>query len=508
MLHETTPPPLVRPQSHRRNLKSEQAVRNPNASRSARTMSILSTARSSSGKAGSGSGFTSFSSGGSNVRWIVCGLLFLATTINYMDRSVLSLIEPQLHRLPFMGWNFAIDDAHQVVFNNNYKHIVQCFQLAYGIGLLLAGRIIDKLGTKIGYALAIGIWALSSMGHALVFSVTGFCIARFMLGLGESGNFPAAIKATTEWFPSDERATATGLFNSGSNVSFFIAPILVAWATGRYGWQAGFIATGSMGLVWLVLWLLFPYNRLRRGSTQTQANLEADFAAQTTQGGALPLRAILARPGLYAFSIAKGLTDPIWWFYLFYLPKFLNETYGLNLDHAKWEIIAVYMVSSIGSIFGGALSGWRMKQGHSVNSGRKFAMLLCAILVTPIVFVPHMGALFPHNAWPATLLIALAAAAHQGWSANLFATPTDMFPSTAVSTVVGIGGAVGSLGGVIFTGIVGSYFSLHPLLIFGIGASSYLLAFVIFQILVPRLGQNNTSRPNPPTSGRARVDAV
>ena len=429
-----------------------------------------------------------------NVRWFVCGLLFAATTINYMDRSVLSLIEPQLHILPFMGWDPHIDAAHQTVFNNNYKHIVQCFQLAYGIGLLTAGRFIDRVGTKIGYAVAIGIWAISSMGHALVFSVAGFCIARFLLGIGESGNFPAAIKATTEWFPSEERATATGLFNSGSNLSFFIAPALVAWATGKYGWQAGFIATGSMGLVWLVVWLLFPYNRLRRGSTQTQANLSADFASQLQHGGTLPLSAIMARPGIYAFSIAKFLTDPIWWFYLFYLPKFLNETYGLDLNHSKWEIVTVYMISSVGSIFGGALPGWRMKRSHSVNSGRKFALLLCAILVVPIVFVPHVGHLFPHNAWPATLLIALAAAAHQGWSANLFSTPTDMFPSTAISSVVGIGGAVGAVGGACFTWVVKHSFSLHPLLIFAMAASAYLVAFAIFQLLVPRLG---AAQPKP-----------
>ena len=449
------------------------------------------------------SGFTSYAPGAdrSSVRWLVCGLLFLATTINYMDRSVLSLIEPLLHTLPFMGWNSRIDAAHQTVFNNNYGNIVICFQIAYGIGLLTAGRIIDRLGTKIGYAVAIGVWALSSMGHALVFSVTGFCIARFMLGLGESGNFPAAIKATTEWFPSDERALATGLFNSGSNVSFFIAPTLVAFVTTRYGWQSAFLTTGSMGLLWLVLWLVFPYNRLRRASSQTQANLEADFAGYTEQGGSLPLSAILRRRGLYAFSVAKGLTDPIWWFYLFYLPKFLNETYGLNLEHAKWEIVTVYMVSSVGSIFGGALSGWRMKRGHSVNSGRKFALLLCALLVTPIVFVPHLGTLFPANAWPATVVIALAAAAHQGWSANLFSTPTDMFPSTAISTVVGLGGATGALGGALFTWIVKTWFSLHPLLIFALAASAYLVSLAIFQLLVPRLGA--PSKPKAPSANGA-----
>jgi ACS family hexuronate transporter-like MFS transporter len=434
-------------------------------------------------------GFTTAPSaaGKPHVRWFVCALLFAATTINYMDRSVLSLIEPLLHRLPFMGWDPSIDAAHQVVFNNHYKYIIICFQIAYGVGFLFAGRIIDKLGTRIGYAVAIGIWALSSMGHAFVFSVIGFCIARAMLGLGESGNFPAAIKATTEWFPSEERALATGLFNSGSNVSFFVAPVLVAFVTGKWGWQAAFLTTGSMGLLWLVVWLLFPYNRLRRASTQTQANIAADFR-QEGAGRALPYSVLFRRPGLYAFSLGKGLTDPIWWFYLFYLPKFLNETYGLNLQHAKWEIVTVYMISSVGSVFGGALSGWLMKMGYSVNAGRKLAMLLCALLVVPIVFVPELGALSPHNAWPATLAIALAAAAHQGWSANLFSTPTDMFPSTAISTVVGIGGAVGALGGATFTWIVGTYFSLHPLLIFALGASSYLVALAIFQLLVPRLG--------------------
>ena len=357
--------------------------------------------------------------------------------------------------------------------------------------------MIDRLGTKIGYAVAIAIWALSSLSHAFVTSVLGFCIARIFLGLGESGNFPAAIKATTEWFPSEERAFATGIFNSGSSVSFFVAPVIVAFVTGLYGWPAAFLTTGSMGLCWLVVWLLFPYNRLRRGSTQTQANLDADFATHGSSGATIPYSVLLRRPGLYAFALGKGLTDPIWWFYLFYLPQFLNRNYGLDLAHSKWEIVTVYMVSTVGSIFGGGLSGWLMRRGHSVDSGRKLALLLCASLVVPIVFVPHMGSLFPTNAWPATLLIALAAAAHQGWSANLFATPTDMFPSTAVSTIVGIGGAGGALGGATFTWIVKHYFSLHPLLIFSLAASAYLTALAIFQLLVPRLGIHQPETQTP-----------
>ncbi len=430
-------------------------------------------------------GFTTDAPQSHNIRWFVCGLLFLATTINYMDRSVLALIEPLLHQAPFMGWDPSKDAAHQAVFNNHYGNIVICFQIAYGIGLLTAGRIVDQLGTKIGYALAIFIWGLSSMGHSIVTSVAGFCIARAFLGLGESGNFPAAIKATTEWFPSEERALATGLFNSGSNASAFIAPALVAAVTVRHGWHAAFLTTGSMGLVWLVIWLLFPYNRLRRGSTITQTNLAA------TLGDRPRLSTLLRTRGLYAFSLAKGLTDPIWWFYLFYLPKYLNETYGLSLAHAYWHIVAVYAVSSVGSVLGGGLSGWRMQRGHSVDNGRKVALLTCAVCVLPVLFVPTMHRISPHNAWPAVALFALAAAAHQGWSANLFSTPTDMFPSTAVSTVVGIGGATGAAGGALFTSLVKSFFSLHPLLIFSLAAFAYVTALTVFQILVPQLGRRN-----------------
>jgi ACS family hexuronate transporter-like MFS transporter len=387
-----------------------------------------------------------------------------------------------------MGWNLAADRFHQPVFDNNYGNIIICFQIAYGVGFLVAGRVIDRLGTKTGYALAIGIWGLASMSHSLVGSVAGFCVARIFLGLGESGNFPAAIKAVTEWFPTEERGKAVGLFNSGSNVSFFLAPLLIAFATAHYGWRASFLATGSLGMLWLVVWLLFPYNRLRRGSTQTQANLQADFASQTEHGGNIPLRVLLRRPGTYAFAIGKGLTDGVWWFYLFYLPQFLNRNYRLDLEHAYWFIVTVYVVSSVGSIFGGALSGWYMNRGNSVNSGRKLAMLVMAILVLPLIWVPHMVVLFPHNAWPATLLIALAAAAHQGWSANLFSTPSDMFPSTAVSTVVGIGGAVGAAGGAAFTWVVKHNLSLHPLLVFSMAAGAYLVSLAIFQLLVPRLG--------------------
>lgn len=420
----------------------------------------------------------------SNMRWFVCFLLFLATTINYMDRSVLSLIEPLLH-LPFMGWIPGVSATYQAGYHLNYGHIVECFQIAYAVGFLIAAPLIDRLGTKIGYAVAIGLWAAASLSHSLVHSVLGFCIVRICLGLGESGNFPAAIKATSEWFASEDRALAVGVFNSGANAAFFIAPAIIPLVTMRFGWRAAFLCTGTMGIAWLVLWLLFPYNRLRRGLTTTQANLKRivpDVSGKALYG------ILLRNRGLYAFSIAKGLTDPVWWFYLFYLPMYLNDNYGLSLSQAYWPIVIVYAVSSVGSFLGGGLSGLRMKRGHTVNSGRKFAMLVTSLCVLPLMLVPHMHKLSPHNAWPAVALFALAAAAHQGWSATLFTTPTDMFPSTSVSTVVGIGGAVGSLGGAVFTGLVSHLLSPHPLVIFALASFAYVISLAIFQLLVPRIG--------------------
>jgi len=432
------------------------------------------------------SGFTTSAPEKSNVRWFVCALLFAATTINYMDRSALALVEPLLH-LPFMGWIPGVAPEFQIIYHLNYAHIVECFMVAYGVGFIFAGRVIDKLGTKTGYAIAIAVWACASISHSLVTSVLGFCIARIVLGLGESGNFPAAIKATTEWFPSEERAFATGLFNSGSNAAFFVAPILIAAVTSRWGWHAAFVTTGSMGLIWCIVWLIFPYDKLRRGSTETQVNL-----APVTQGGTI--YSILARHrGFWAFFIGKGLTDPIWWFYLFYLPMFLHDNYGLDLNQAKYPLIVIYTAATVGSIAGGWLSGFLMNRGHTVNYGRKVAMLVCALCVVPIMLVPHMHVISPHNAWPAIGLFCLATAAHQGWSANIFSTPTDMFPSTSVSTVVGLGGAAGAAGGAIFTLLVSHFFALHPLFIFTLAAFAYVIALGIFQLLVPRLGRPETA---------------
>ena len=417
----------------------------------------------------------------SPLRWVVCLLLFLATTINYMDRSVFSLIEPVLHGVAFMGWNPGLDRFHQIAFDNNFGNIVIAFQIAYGVGLLTAGRVIDKVGTKHGYALAILVWALASMSHSLVTGVMGFYLARVFLGLGEAGNFPAALKAISEWFPSDERALATGLFNSGTNCSYFVAPLLVAAVTARWGWRYAFVATGSLGMIWLALWMAFPYNTLRRSAaTETQARVALPAEKQR-------LFALLSSRRAWAFGLGKALTDGIWWFYLFYLPQFLNRNYGLELRQQYWYLVTVYVVASVGSIAGGGLSGTLMRRGLSLNAGRKLAMLAMALCVTPIVFVPKLGTIFPTNPWPAVLLIAVAAAAHQGWSANLFSTPGDMFPSTSVSTVVGFGGAMGAIGGAAFTYVIKHNFSLHPLMVFSLASLVYLCALAVLHLLVPRL---------------------
>ena len=422
----------------------------------------------------------------SQMRWVVCGLLFLATTVNYMDRSVFSLIEPKLHELPFMGWNPA--DPTHAVFNNNFGNVLIYFQIAYGIGLLVSGRIIDRLGTKVGYALAIGIWAAASISHAFVGSVLGFCIARFVLGLGESGNFPAALKATSEWFSQQERALATGLWNSGANVSSIVAPLLIPFVVEKYGWHAAFLTTGSFGMLWLALWLVFPYNKqLRRRDTQTQAHLELPIRNVGLRPERLPLRYILRNRGTWAFSVGKLLTDPIWWFYLFWLPKYFHENFGLTLPQLYQPLIVVYLASSVGSIAAGYLAGALMRAGLEVNRARKTTMLLCACCVLPIAFVPYMAS-HGIGKWPTIALFSLAAAAHQGWSANLFSTPGDMLPTTSVSTVVGIGGACGAAGGALFTFVVKRDITTHPLVIFLFAATAYLLALLCMHLLIPKLG--------------------
>jgi len=404
----------------------------------------------------------------SNLRWVVCGLLFLATTINYMDRSALSLVEPILRHI--LG-----GDQDPELYNRHYSYIVNCFILAYGLGFLVAGRVVDRVGVKKGYALSIGLWALASLSHVLARTPLGFGMARFALGLGESGNFPSALKATADWFPAEERALATGIFNSGTSAGALVAPILIPLVAVRYGWQAAFFTTGSLGLIWLAGWLFFPYDRL-----QPRFGSSIDSPPGSTAATPAPYRSLLVNRGTWVFALSKACTDAIWWFYLFWLPKYFNERFQVDMKHLGPPLIIVYLGATIGSIAGGWLAGFFIRRGHSVRLGRRFAMLVCSLCAVPVVLVP-----FVHPLWQAIALLCLATAAHQGWSSNLLSTPSDMFPSSSVGTVVGIGGAMGSAGSVVFTFFVGMLWTNHALLIFLASGCAYLFSLFAFQWRAP-----------------------
>jgi ACS family hexuronate transporter-like MFS transporter len=392
-------------------------------------------------------------------RWRICALLFFATTINYVDRQVLGVLAPDLQRI--IGWNEI-----------EYSQIVVAFQAAYAVGLLVVGGFIDRVGTRIGYAVAIAIWSLSAMGHALVNSALGFGLARFMLGLGESGNFPAAIKTVAEWFPRKERAFATGIFNSGSNVGAIIAPLAVPLIAVRLGWRWAFLFTGIFSALWLVAWLTVyrPPRHHETGAPEPVTKIE--------------WAKLLPHRQTWAILIAKFMTDPVWWFFLYWLPKFLNTQHGLTLTALGPPLVAIYVMADVGSIAGGWLAGAFLKRGWSVNRSRKSAMLLCAITVAPIVFAANVA-----NLWVAVALIGLAAASHQGWSANVYTLASDMFPRRAVASVVGISGFGGAVGGMLvstFTGLVlqftGSYVP-----VFVMAGSAYLLALLAVHLLAPSL---------------------
>ena len=403
-------------------------------------------------------------------RWTICALLFFATTINYMDRQVISILAPTLGQV--FGWS-------QI----QYGNIVGYFQLAYGFGLLAMGWVIDRIGTRLGYALAIVIWSLSAMGHALAQSVFEFGVARFCLGIGESGNFPAALKAVSEWFPKKERALATGLFNSGTNVGALIAPIAVPWIAIHWGWRWAFVFTGFFSATWVVVWLAV-YRRPQEKPGVTPAELAYIQSDPPESTARVPWLSLLPHRQAWAFILAKFMTDPIWWFLLFWLPKFLNSQHGLTLSKLGLPLVIIYQMATIGSITGGWLSGAFLKRGWQANRARKTAMLIFALAVAPVVLAARASSL-----WTAVWLIGLAVAGHQGWSANLFTTASDMFPKRAVASVVGLGTGAGGLGGYLIAKLAGYLlqwnFGYFPL--FAIAGSAYLLALLIFQILAPRL---------------------
>ena len=403
-------------------------------------------------------------------RWTICALLFFATTINYIDRQVIGILGPTLQR--DLGWN-----------EQQFADVVSWFTIAYAIGFLFAGRIMDRFGTRRGFAGSVTIWSLSAMGMALARTASGFSIARFLLGLGESGNFPASIKTVAEWFPSRERALATGVFNAGSNVGAIITPILVPWIALNWGWRPAFIATGALGFLWLIPWLMIyrpPREHPKCGAAEL-AHITSDPVDPVT---AVPWMTVLRKRQTWAFALGKFMTDPVWWLYLFWIPDFFSRTHNLSLTELGPPIVTIYLIADIGSVGGGWLSSSLIKRGWSVNASRKTAMLVCALAVVPIVFAPRV-----HSVWGAVALIGLAAAAHQGWSANLFTLPSDMFARPAVGSVVGIGGTAGAIGGMLIAKLTGGILQVTGsyVPVFVIAGVAYLAALAVIQALAPRL---------------------
>ena len=406
-----------------------------------------------------------------NFRWTICALLFFATTINYIDRQILGILAPELQKI--IGWSEV-----------EYGNIVTAFQTAYALGLLLFGRFIDRYGTRIGYSIAILVWSVAAMAHAAARTAFGFGIARFTLGLGEAGNFPSAIKAVAEWFPKKERALATGIFNAGCNVGAVIAPAVVPWITVTFGWPAAFLATGAIGFIWVLFWILLydVPEKKKRLSQKELAHILSDPAEPAPEK--IGWLRLLKYKQTWAIVIGKFLTDPIWWFYLYWLGKFLNARFGLTLIKLGLPLIAVYALADVGSVGGGWLSSALIKKGGTVSRSRKTVMLACALCVVPVMAANQVSGL-----WSAVLLIGLAAGAHQAWSANIFTFASDMFPKKAVGSVTGLGGMAGAIGGMLFSTLAGhilewtkSYFIL-----FIISGSAYLLALGIIQVLAPRL---------------------
>jgi ACS family hexuronate transporter-like MFS transporter len=417
-----------------------------------------------------------------NYRWVICALLFFATTINYVDRSVFGVLESELKKV--INWS----DFEFGVINS-------AFSLAYAIGFLFAGRMMDRYGVRIGYTVSLILWSLAAAAHAFADSVVGFAIARFALGLGESGNFPAAIKTVAEWYPRKERAFATGIFNSGSNIGAIMAPALVPILFVHYGWQSAFIATGIAGIVWVFFW--WPiYRRPQehpRLSASELAYIESDPPDPTTK---ILWRDLLPYRQTQAFAIGKFLTDSVWWFYVFWFGKFMNDIYGVSIKTIGPPMITVFLMADVGSIAGGWLSSRLMRAGWSANAARKTAMLVCALCVVPVVAAPLLAGRwvildrYPmEGMWIAVLLIGLASAAHQGFSANLFTLTSDMFPRSAVGSVVGIGGFAGAMGGFLMN-LTAGYLKQQTgnyVAMFSAAASAYLVALLIMHILVPRL---------------------
>lgn len=409
---------------------------------------------------------------GSRYRWVIVALLFAACTINYIDRQMIGVLKPTLSKE--MGWT-----------EGDYADIVFYFQLAYAVAYLVFGKIVDALGARLGYAIAVVVWTIGHMAHGLAGSVTQFALARAGLGIGEAGNFPAGVKAVTEWFPKKERAFATGLFNAGSNVGAILTPLLLYVIIERWGfdWRMAFYFTGIFGLVWLIAW----WTIYRHPSEKPQVSPEElAYIRQDSDDTVKKVgwRVVILRRETWAYALGKFCIDPIWWFFLFWLPGYLGERYNLDLKTFAMPVAAIYLISDLGSIAGGWMSSRLIQAGKSVNFARKTTMLLCVFMILPIWFAQDVS-----EVWGAVLLIGLATAGHQAFSANLYTLPSDIFPQAAVGTVIGIGGTAGAIGGMFmakFTGYVLDATHSYAVL-FAIAASAYMLALAIVHLLSPKM---------------------
>jgi ACS family hexuronate transporter-like MFS transporter len=418
----------------------------------------------------------------SNYRWTVCALIFFATTINYLDRQVIGILKPLLESDLGIG-------------EKDYSHIIMAFQLCYGIAMFFAGRLIDKFGTKIGYGVAVFLWSIAAMGHALAKGVLGFGFWRGFLGISESGNFPASNKAVAEWFPKKERALAFGIFNSGTNVGAIVAPLAIPAIVAAWGWQMAFILTGAFGFIWLIFWFILYEvpEKQRRASAAEVAYINSDVDEQSETKEKVSLLKLLKYRQTWLFFIGKGLTDPIWWFYLFWIPGWLATVRGTGLSVSSFglPLAFIYTMTTIGSIGGGWLSGYMITKGMSPFKARKVTMLIFAFMVVPIIFAQSKGV----STWGAVCLIALAASSHQAWSATLFTTVSDAFPKKAVSTATGIGGMAGAVGGAFISYIAGGiiqhfkdleHIETGYVVMFAIAGSAYLVAWIIMAVFAPK----------------------
>jgi len=407
-----------------------------------------------------------------NYRWRIVALLFFATTINYIDRQVIGILKP------FISSDLGWDEC-------DYGHIVTAFQAAYALGLLMTGRFLDKLGTRIGYLWAVIVWSIAGMAHAAARGVASFAVARAALGIGESANFPAAVKSVAEWFPKKERAFATGLFNSGSTVGAIIAPIIVSGLTVTFGWRCAFIVTGLLGFLWVILWLLFYHSPAKHPRLSSEEfkyiNQDDDVSVKNEN---MRWAELLRYKQTFAICTTRFISDWIWWFFLFWIPDFLNKTQNINIKELVLPLILIYLVSSAGGIGGGWISSQFIKSGKGIDFSRKTAVLICALFVLPVMMVSQI-----HNYWIVVLLIAFAAAGHQGWASNIFSIISDIYPKNAVGSMMGLSGFAGAVGGALSASFIGlilnttnSYF-----LIFTFASAMYLINWLIIKIFIPEI---------------------